>query len=506
MATKKPTKNSPQKKKPAAVKKAPKKKAVAKKTSTKKQVVAAPVETVAEAVLAEDPIVESIVAPPVVERSDAHNTAPQPSAKRFIVFVALAFFAFVGGAYAYFGVYLQTPDQLWKNSLKNMRDGLTAYADKKPQQKKGAVLSGNLKVTSPVAAEATLSGTVYESNSQSTLRVNVAGVKAALELRTIASSANTSPDVYVLTQGTTQFTPLLASNPGLAALVATLDGKWLEADHTLLSKVSQQAGLSSTGSALPSATDVQDAEKKVAKAMNERLFTDDQTKAVFVRKETVGKEDYNGRKSVHVRVQVNKQHLREFVVSLNEALKSSKLKNWLIGTSDGRDFEKAIGYDELLKKIDAAQIDASTADVWIDTGYVTVRGIRFYDTPNDKSSYTDIMFDYKGGDEYPFVVHSVAKNSGGTQDVRLGFTVNRVTDKLEISFKGTAADGAGKSIADASGSISLTPSDKKIDVKKPNGAINISTLLGGILGQVQGAQTLKVINPANSSFLDQTVR
>jgi hypothetical protein len=426
--------------------------------------------------------------------------------KWFFGAVAAAFVLLVaGGAYGYFGIYMQTPENIWKTSLKNTRQGLDAYVDKGLPDKKGAKFNGSFKMTAPLSADGSFTGSTYEQAADMKLDVGTSGVRASLAVKTVPVEGSETPDVYLNVSGIKGLAGLVSQDPGLNTMIDSLDGKWLVADHTLLDEVQKNLNDGATSDLTKETPeqlkkDLEDIEKKVAAVVNDRLLTDDDAKAVVIIKEKRAKEDFKGRKSQRLRVQVRKAQLHDFAVAMKDALKTTKMNKWLVGDTK-KSFEEALNFDDLLKSIDSANYDDATADAWVDIGYKTIRNIRIYQKPGDTKNYVDLMFDYQGGDDYPFLLHAVAPESpDGDMEFSLGLTLNRTTDKAKLTFDIKQKSKGGAETATANGSFEVTPSDEKISVEKPAGATNIVNLLGGFLGQAQNE--LKVVNPVNSSFLD----
>ncbi len=432
--------------------------------------------------------------------------APKKRAKWLLPVIAgAAVLLLGGGAYGYFGVYTQTPENIWKASVKNTGEALNTFVKEQPAAKKGAKLDGSFKVASPFAADGTITSAINGMNSSTTMDVGVTGVRANMEMRTIAASGATSPDLYMKISGVKGLATLMGASEDIVSTVDGLDGKWLMVDHTLLDQYQQSLTGGATADKSPQLTDkdLRDIETKMAAVLRERLFTTDESKAVVKMTESFKKEDFQGRKSQHVKVKVVKAQLREMVIALKDAAKTTKLKDLVLMGDTSRSFEEALNFDDMLKSVDNGNYDKAYADVWLDMGLKYVRNVRITD-PENASNYVDFMLDYTGGDDYPFSIsYSMSDGTSGSTDkmgLKLGMAVNRKSLKSTLSFsvKGTSAD----TNVDANGSFTLTPSDDAVSVDKPAGATNIMNMLGGYMNEIQSIQNELSANSSASLFDD----
>lgn len=434
-----------------------------------------------------------------------------PKSRRYFITIAAALVLFIsGGSYAYFGIYTQTPEYIWKTSLSNTRIGLQALVDHDQPSKKSLKLDGSFKMATPIVADGTLTGMMDESVASLKLNVGAAGLRTNLELRSFPANSN-GTDVYAYVSGLKDVATLFGISGQQATTINSLDGKWLVADHTLVDQLLQSTGSSPSDITHQSTTqiqkDVQDIEKKVVVVLNERLFTDDKSKAVIVIKDKLAKENFEGRKSQHYRVRVQKQQLHDFAIAVKDALKNSKLNTWLVAPNSGTTFEKVTNFDSILKNIDAVNHDNAVADLWMDLGTKTIRDVRIYASPTDAKSYVDFMFDYKGGDDYPLLIKSVSNNAEGKQNLVLNITLNRATNKITMAFSGLGTNLAGRQLVDVGANLSLTPTNDKVSVDKPTSATNIVDILGGSFGLKQTPKNqLRVESPNNNSTFDASGR
>jgi hypothetical protein len=448
--------------------------------------------------------VESVAdVPAVSENTATPSSAPTSQViqkKKLKLVPLLAVLAAVvllggGGAYGYFGVYMQTPENLWKQSVKNTGKGLTEFVNQPMPTQKGAKISGSFKLTTPLAADGTIAGSYDEKSTQITASAGASGVRMNLEVRGITEGSATSQDVYLKVDGLKAVSTLAGGDASeFGSVISAVDGKWYVIDHTLVDQAAASAKQSSdknTPSPEELQKEAQELSKKVATILSERLFTADDSKAVVTIKEKLAKEDFKGKKSQHVKVQVQKSQLRDMIVALKDAVKDSKVNGWLSLTKEGKSFEDSIDFDSLLKNIDDANYDKAVADVWLDTSMKIVRNVRI-DTSDSKTGDTsslDFMLDYKGGDELPLSITLSGKDKSGDNSgsINLGMNINKKTYVIKLT---AGVDGTfDKQKVQGSADLSVIPSGDKVTVEKPAGATNILELLGSFMNQTNLTQT-----------------
>ena len=476
-----------------------------------------PTAEVPEPVTASQPAPETFNATPI-PNSPSDATPPTPSvpvgsvgtstkkgtkSKWFLPAIVGGVLVLGGGAYAYFGVYTQSATYIWKQSLKNTSRGLKDYAATPTTQKKGAKVTGSFKLSSPVGADGTMQASTDGKNSVMTLDAGLSGVRVNLELRAITNASAKNPDLYLKVDGLKSFVGLLGANAAqLGPVVDSVNGKWFSADHTLFDQAVSgvSGGLTTTSlSAEAIQNDLNDLAQKVANVLGDKLFTDDSNKAVVVIKDKLGKEDFKGRKTEHLRVQVRKQQLHDLVVALKDAVKDSKAKELLTSSDKTKTFEQEINFDSLLKQIDAANYDKAVAEVWLDTGLKYVRNVRIPVMDSKDSTKVagsvDFMLDYKGGDEIPLKITLTSKSNVSEGTVNLGITLNKKAEtvKLDLAINETM----DKQKIQATGQMTITGSDDTIKVDKPAGATNIMELIGSFFGGTQSTQK-ELLNSAGA--------
>ena len=447
----------------------------------------------------QEPVVQPVAASTAT--SAPKTKKPMPKWLLPVIIVAGSLLVLGGGAYGYLGVYMQTPENLWKQSVKNTGKGFADFVNQPMPTQTGAKVNGSFKLTAPVIADGTISGAYDDKSTQLTASAGLSGVRANLELKGITAANASTQDLYLKLDGLGSLGSLLGDEAaGVGELLSGIEGKWYVIDHTLLEEAT--ASLNKEEAKTPSPQEiekeVQELSKKFAVILNERLFTTDDKKAVVVVKEKLAKEDFKGRKSQHLKVQVRKDQLREMVVALKDATKGTKVADLIIGDSK-KSLEEALDFDSLLKQIDNANYDNAVADVWLDTSLKYVRNVRIQavDSVTKKSvGSVDFMLDYTGGDELPLsVTITNTESDSNNGSINLGMNINKKSYVIKLSA-GVNGDFDRQNIQ-GTAELTVTPSNDKLTVEKPTGATNILELIGGLMGQ-SGSLQSQLADPTTS--------
>ena len=395
-----------------------------------------------------------------------------------------------GGAYGYFGVYTQSPSYIWKQSVKKTGEGLKAFLEQVPATPKSSKINGTFKLTTPVAADGTLTSVSDEKNMQLTTSFGAAGIRANLELRGITPSGASNPDLYVKVDGVKGLAGLAGSSASeIEPILNSVDGKWFVVDHTLLDQAT--ASLKTSDAKIPSneelRKDMIELSKSMTAVLNERVFTTDDTKAVAALKAKVAKEDFKGRASQHITVQIRKQQLKDFVVAMKDTIKDSKVRELFAPNTNGKTFEQAIDFDGMLKDLDKANYDTMVADVWLDSSLHYIRNVRIPIVDEKDAKKTtgsiDFMLDYKGGDEYPLSVTMSNKDKDAEGTITIGMTLKKASSDATLTL-GLDMTSEGQKIQ-GSAEFKMSGSNDAVSVEKPAGATNIMNLLGSYMSELQ---------------------
>jgi hypothetical protein len=247
----------------------------------------ASVSQTTDAALPFDPLATNSTAPA------ATLNANKGSMKKKLVLplVLAAVLLFGGGAAAYVTVFQKTPEKLWSRALSNTVDGLdTMLKTSLAQDNKGTKMEGSIKVESPVVVDATMNGSLYETNGTFSADVSASGVRMNAEVRSITQEGAKTPDIYVKVDGLDQIGALLGTGiPGeLEDTVATINNQWFYLDHTLIDQYLSSVGTEENE--MNFSKEVMDKiSDKLMVVMRDRFFASDD-KGVFTVTEKVGKE------------------------------------------------------------------------------------------------------------------------------------------------------------------------------------------------------------------------
>ncbi len=404
-----------------------------------------------------------------------------PRPKWFMPAILVGLLVLGGGAAAYMTVFQKSADSAWKSALKNTADGLDAYlTNSYDTGQKGFKLDGNFKVSSPIAIDGSMEGQWYENDGSMTADVGAAGARINAEFRTISPEAGTTPDIYMKVDGLDGLDTLIGSlgateAAGIGESLAMLNDQWFFIDHTMI----DQATATDQSSNLDlSEKDLKDISDKVSAVLRDRMFSTSQDKAIFTVAEKLGKEDFEGLSTHKINVSVDKNNFKEFVTALKDALKGTKAEELLkVGQTD-KSLEEVLDFENMLKELEDTDFSKATADVWVEAGGAYVRNVRIYPVEDKKdTNYLDFGMDYKGGDTFPVVMKATIDDEGDKGTFSIGLEVNKTNGDAKMTFDVDINVDGGD--VKAEGELTVSGSNDKKEVEKPEDAQNIFELLGG---------------------------
>lgn len=410
-----------------------------------------------------------------------------------------------GGAAAYVTVFQKTPEKLWSRALSNTVEGLdtmlqTGFA----QQDKATKMEGSVKVESPIAVDATMSGNLSEKNGTFTADVSASGVRMNAEVRSVTKDGAKTPDIYVKVDGLDQIGALLGSAvPGeLDDTIANINDQWFFLDHTLIDQYLSAAGASGDEAMTLTKEDADKIADKMMVVMRDRFFASNE-KGVFTLSEKVGKEKFEDTESYKVKVAVNKDNFKQFVVELKDAIKDTKLEELLKASSPDKSLEEVLDFDKMLEELDKADFSKATADVWIEANGGYIRNVRIYPMENNTSNYLDFGLNYTGGDMYPLAIKATIDDDGTKGTLALGMSVNAKNADAEMTMNVdmTSDDSPIK----MNMKMTLTGTNDEPKVDEPEGATNVLELLGSLQGSDSLSSEESMLNDYQSleeSILD----
>lgn len=418
----------------------------------------------------------------------------KPKFKKLLLPIIAGMFLLLGGAAAAYNVFiLNNPQNLWNRSLKTTSAGLEEIMNLAQEEPaKGGKLDGSFKVESPTVIDGTVKGEWYESSAKYEAEVGFSGIRPKAEVMIIPPNADTSPDIYAKISQIEGVQSLIgAYDPTTAELIGQVNNQWYKIDHTLYEQYLLNAGQDDENKTPElSAEEIKQIQEAVMQVLNERLFTDDSSVAVVVVDEAIGKEDFEGVETYKYRLKVQKEQLKQFATALKDALKGTKLNDLILSGSSAESLEKAINFDEMLKSIEEADLDAVTAEAWVDVDRKFIRNIRL--TPNNlkdgDSGHLDFYLPYNGGDEFPFTMRFYSKEGGsdGESNISVVLNFNKSTKAVKFTFDVNAQESGQKIIG--SGNFTVTPSDEALNLTPPEGSKDIYEFIGQYLGGISASQ------------------
>lgn len=456
------------------------------------------INDVSPAVTSSNPVVSSTFGDETPQQAGTDSTAaenvgpPTPSpepdpkpkrGKRKLIIAIVAILAVLGLTSAYvFGYYLpNTPENVWKSAVTNTGkgyDALTTYATNFNSEVDGLEMQGSYKLKGDMVSDGTMSGKSLGDNAQFSGTISASGLKIEYEVRAIKSTGDT-PDYYFKVNGLQGLGTLLGgvTGPEFAQALEGVNNQWYVIDHTLFEQLA--SGDSSNQSMSLSTKDVEKLLNTIKNSNNTYLFTDDQTKAVFVQQEFIGKETKDNRTVYHYKAGVNQANLKLYLKALCGDLQKDTLGKTLL-----KDGLRATNCDDFVKKADNINTK-QTADVWVDKSTKLVHTVRFTDS-KQAANYLEIGQDYQGGTVYPFSLIIQEKDGKTTQSAVVKATLDTEKNTLKVSG---VVDSSGESKSVGSMDMSFKPNaDKSFKVEAPQGAKNIMQLVNDLgLGQLLGA-------------------
>lgn len=373
----------------------------------------------------------------------------------------------IGAAIFYFGYYTN-PAVIYAQSLSNTGKGydrLVDYADKQAEAyNKGYTGSGSYKFeSSGTSVDGKIAFKSAAGNSDTSFDIGANGIRVFTDIRTIKNDGAT-PDVYLKFSGIKGLGSAIGSKDWDPAL-AKLDGRWIIIDHTLIDKLNARSGQSQT--AAPTREQVIDEARAFGEVNQRYLLSTAKDRAVTKIVKKVGTETVDGHKTYHYKVALRKENVRKYILAQRDALRNSKLNDWLKENHYDKD-----AYDSLTDSADSAKDikDGATYDVWMDTSRRVLYKVRVGYDPNPAANYVDVGLDYKGGDDYPLFIAGKSKDeSGGSATTySLVADVNTKTDKTDFRLN---ARSDGPDAGTARAGLSFSPATSSQGIDKPAGAI-----------------------------------
>lgn len=426
----------------------------------------------------------------------ASATSRKMPRKKLLIPIIIIIVVLLGIASWYFGYYMSS-GVIYSQSLKNTGKGydkLVTYVDQQQQltDKQGYTGNGSYKMKfGDFSTDGKVALKADSDNSQLTFDVGLGVTRVNADIRTFKSSGDT-PDIYVKAADIKGLGTVLGI-PEIDANLAKLDNTWIVIDHTLIDNLSGIATAPAEANAAkmqgPTRDQLLDESRAFGKVNQQYLFSTSKNTAVTNVVKKYGIENVDGHKTYHYKVALQKDNVKKYIYAQRDALKASKLNDWLKQNKYDKD-----AYDAFNSAADSTKDIKSTDtyDIWMDVNHRVVYKVRFSDTAskNAADNYVDVGLDYKGGDSYPFFVSGNFKGDDGNANFIFVTTLN--TKSGDTNFKLNVKTG-GMDAGTATANFDFKPSTAAIKIAKPTGAIPLSQILsdfgyGDILSQYQGSQ------------------
>lgn len=418
---------------------------------------------------------------------------PQKPSRRKLFVIVGAATVFVAGLATYaFAYYLPNkPENVWQSALSRTGEGyqrLVDYAssDKVAKRYKTADVEGAFTYDSEgFATDGTIKASMDDKNGTFSADMGLGITRLTLD-GVVKDAANSdSPDLYVKTGGI----------KGLGALYGlpqldSLDGQWITLDHSFFDSFIQ--GSESVAFGMPTDEDVTGAAEVLGRVSNKYLFTADKSNAVLAMREYVGKEQVDGKETMHYKVAVNKTNLTRYLEELGTELDKTTLNDWA-QSSYSKSLSELLELEEAQKA--AGRLNGSEPiDAWVNTKTKMLRQVRFADTKQPDTNYAELIFDYDGGDELPFGLN--VRSTVDETDVTASFDLTLNMDTDIMTLKGDIKDDAETTKSTGSFDLTIKPGSGDVAAEVPAGAISLSEALNmiglneyfnSLLGQVEAS-------------------
>ncbi|MEK7594515.1 MAG: hypothetical protein AAB436_02690 [Patescibacteria group bacterium] len=426
--------------------------------------------------------------------------------KKFMIILLVLVLLLGGSAAAFYFGYYANPSLVYKQSLSNTAvgyDRLVDYVNEQSSQpSKGYIGTGSYNLAaSSFDSKGKMAFKGDESNSEFTLDVGLGPNTLSADVITISSEKSASPDVYLKIDGLDDLSQLLGG-AAMAPTLGKLNNTWVSVDHTMIDSLTQSAGGSGTTTDSPTNAQIVDEMKAFGEVNKDYLYSTDKEKAVLTLVKKYGVETVDGHKTYHYKVALNKANVKKYITAQRNALKASKLNDWL--KKNGYDTSAYAYFDVLAQSADGIK-STDTFDMWSDLDQRIVYKFRVSDKSSPASNYVDVGLNYQGGDEYPFFMTFQSKSDKGSLTSSLTASLNTKTGNIGLKFN---LKMAGPTSDTLTSEFNLKPSTSKITVAKPTGAVPLEQVIQQLgygelykayLLQLQQASAAQAASPTTGS-------
>jgi len=418
--------------------------------------------------------------------------------KPLLIISAAVALVILGAAGYVFGLYLPNkPENIWSASLDRSGKALDRVVEKTADKStlesiKKSDVSASLDISSQDLHYTGELDIKYDSaNTNGKLVVkdekNAPGKELAVEFLSKLEAGKTYPDAFLKVNGITDL--------GFDALLPGIDkyqNKWIAMDSKYLDQV--LGTQTEAKDQQITADDVAELAKKAAEPTTDYIFSSKADKTVLKLNSVVGEEEVDGRKTIHYKAEIDRNHAKDYCKALVEAVFSTNFykKTLAEGTDEEKDKQSTV--ESCQKSVDQDFKDGETYDVWVDKKYKLIYKVRLYDT--NTKTYLDIGQTYKGGDDFGFF--AVYNDPDSKSEVKVEITSNMKTNQTTGTI--AAVFGAGDSKIEGSLKMTAKPYDGEVKVDAPKDTIPLEEILSAFgLSQASADNTLSS-NPTDTEI------
>ena len=399
---------------------------------------------------------------------------------KILVLVAVLLLVLGGAAVAYFGYYMNS-STIWSDSLANTGKGYSRLVNylntQSTKHYTGYDENGTFNLNlNGKNYDGSLSSQSYNTNSTTSLKLDLGITKLDLEERSISTPGTSEPDLYVQMNGIKGLGIYLGTDFG--PQIDSVDGQWISIDHNLLSDLSQQVLKNQSSQSTfvpPSWNEISAFLQSVGSVNQKYLFSTNKSTAVMIVDHSYGTEMINGHKTYHYKIGFVKDHVKAYITALCAAFQQSSLGNSLT-----RSLGQTLDFSSMCTSLETSAENIKSTDnidVWTDVNQRLIYQVRVTDPANPAQSFVDLGLDYKGGNSYPFFVNSQSKDSSNTITYSIIATLNTNLNGLSIVVNAT---DKGSFPVDVKGNFSIQPNNIKLNLTPPANAKPITSILNSL--------------------------
>ena len=433
------------------------------------------------------PTVVTPYATPPVQYQPQPQFQPQPQAsrRRKLLWVGLAALVVAGAAGGYvFGLYLPNkPDHVWGLAFSRTGDALDTLVNSavsadttKAYQK--LQLTGDLNVKSGSASfRGSLDGKFDPTTAQGTVKISAGDSEGqkydlGIDLRSQRPKDALYPDSYLRLSGLKAL-GLDAYLPG----IGDYDNKWVYISGDYVKSLVPAMTDSQSKDTNPQLTrdDVAEVAQTLTRVTKQYVFTDDQSKAVVINKEFLGKDQSEGASTYHYKAGLNKDHAQAYCVALGNALletKAYKKFNAVDGTAGKTDPKTTVTKD--CADSTGGIKDTSSFELWVERGHDLIQKVKVAD-PSEPGNYVEVGQTYKGGTTIPqFARYHSDKDK---LDIAEQATLDTTTKAVKLTVSGREQKTATSEGFDISLNLNASPYNGTVPFDRPADAVPLPEVL-----------------------------